>query len=201
MDIKTIVILILSLLLIFSVAGLGFLYIEIQTGNPPLLAGSFEPTPNPNLPSDLAVTDISIFFLTRDYQMLKAETHQISQPGSMVERVEIALQELLQGPRSRDLLPTLPQGTEVQSIFWSEPDQLIAVSFSPDLLKLKGMHAIEEWAIIYSIVNTITAQSTAFDLKVQLLVDGQLVPPEQTLWDWTEPFTKEKTFLYQEVQG
>lgn len=196
MDIRLILIAVLTILLILSLSGLGIMYIETRTFQPQNVALVIEPTPNPNLPSDLSIAEINVYFITEDYQLLKPETRHIPQPDSIVERVEMSLQELLEGPRSRDLLPTIPDGTTIRSVFWNEEDQLIAVNFSPELLKTKGMHALQEWSIIYSIVNTVAAQSSAYEVKVQILVDGK--PPVNTLWDWTKPFEEQITFRYQD---
>lgn len=196
MDIRIVLIAVLSILLILSLSGLGIMFIETRTFQPEMTNTNFEPTPNPNLPSDLSVAEITVYFVTEDYQLLKPETRHIQQPDSIAERVEMALQELMEGPRSRDLLPTIPEGTVLRSVFWNEEDELIAINFSSELLRIKGMHALEEWSIIYSIVNTVASQSSAYKIKVQILVEGK--PPVNTLWDWSKPFREQVAFIYQD---
>ncbi len=201
MDIRTWIIIVLSILLVFCLAGIGYLFLLVDDPMTGLADPDMaSPTPNPNLPSDITRTEIDVYFPTNDYMKLKSETRSVEQPASIEERVTVSLDELLKGPRSRELIQVIPTGTKVQSVFWSEPDSLVVVSFSQELLQNKPSHSLGEWALIYSIVNTIVSHSTAIE-NVNLLVDGHVAEARNTHWDWTSPFRKENTFVHLNVDS
>ncbi len=200
-DFRTLLILFLIVLLLCSLGVIGYLYsnTEFETVVIPVPQVTSTPTPVPtpkqeeNQP-DLTRMDIHLYFLTPNHRQLAVENREITSTHSITERIRQAVENLLEGPISRELINPIPKEAELQSVFWDEKEGRVYVSFTPSLLDNPTGHSLSEWATIYSIVNTVAAQSSAIK-DVQLLVDGQEVQSQQTLWDWSLPFEPDTTFV------
>ncbi|MGI6457173.1 MAG: GerMN domain-containing protein [bacterium] len=200
MDSRSILILTLAVLLIMCMGIIA--YLSTQSSTIPVQPLAIEPTPEAeeSYPSDQGLVEISLYFLNREYNQLVAEKRQIHQPGTIAERIEIGVQELIKGPRSPDLLPTIPDDIELQTIFWNDRDGKVYVVLSPEFLEKKPTHALGEWATIYSIVSTVCALSPAIQ-QVQIMSDGEIIDSKTTIWDWSRPYMMNDAFLQYEISS
>ncbi|MEG1537967.1 MAG: GerMN domain-containing protein, partial [Clostridiales bacterium] len=90
--------------------------------------------------------------------------------GEGVARTTI--QELIAGPTSQTLYPTIPSSTILEDINITK-DGLCIVDFSPELVEDHPGGSLAEQLTIYSIVNTLT-QFDSVD-KVRILVGGRVI--------------------------
>lgn len=195
MDTRTIVIITLSLLLLMAIAISGYFYWQLETQPDPF------PIPEPiriaqenPQPAD-GSERFDVFFLTPDHSQLIKETRMSLRSSVINERIRKALEELLNPQKiSSNLIAPIPAGTKLQCIFWNELDGRVYVSFSNELIVNAPGNTLDEWAIIYSIVNTVAAQSVAIK-DVQILVDGNVVNAPSLNWDWSRPFQSDQTFV------
>ncbi|MFW5993849.1 MAG: GerMN domain-containing protein [Halanaerobiaceae bacterium] len=94
--------------------------------------------------------EIKIYFATEDAMYLEPVTRTV--PGEDLYRE--AIEELVAGPKSGDLKPTVPEETEL--IDYSYEDGLIILNFNETLRSDHSGGSTGERLTIYSIVNTMT---------------------------------------------
>lgn len=136
---------------------------------------------------------VPLYFLSMDQRFLVRERRAVALKGRLEERLSAILRELLEGPKLRNLLRTIPPETRVQSLFWEEAQGRVVISLSREFLEHRPGHTLAEWASIYSLVNTVADQDSSIR-SVQILVDGELVE-DGTVWDLSEPFAPDHTFV------
>jgi spore germination protein GerM len=136
---------------------------------------------------------VPLYFLSMDQRLLVRERRAIALKGRLEERLTTIVEELLAGPRLRNLLRTIPPGTRLQSLFWDQSERCVVVSLSREFLDRRPGHALAEWASVYSLVNTVADHDSSIR-SVQILVDGELVE-EGALWDLSDPFAPDHTFV------
>ncbi|MFB3785941.1 MAG: GerMN domain-containing protein [bacterium] len=194
MDSRTNLIIALSVLLAASLATAGFLYWQLESQSDPI---PIPPEVIENEKAAPAFTNgitIDLYFLTMDHTQFAVEKRLILEPSSITGRIRQAMEELLRGTLSKNLIAPIPEQTKLQSVFFNEMDGRAYISFSKELIANNPGHALSEWAAIYSIVNTAAAQSAAVK-EVQILVDGEIINSDNTLWDWSLPFQPDPTFV------
>lgn len=202
MDFRTVLIAVL----LFLVAAMAVMLAMVQY--PPADGG---PVPFPGGPGSGAVPPQSaeapqsgnymrVYYLTHDQNQLHAERRLIVNTGPISARVERAMEAFLDGPKSSNLVSPVPSGTQLQSVFWSEQNRCVYISFSEEILKNHPGHALAEWGTIYAIVNTAAGQSPAVE-RVHILVDGREIANPNTLMDWSKPFEPDATFVLRTADG
>jgi spore germination protein GerM len=137
---------------------------------------------------------VPLYFLSSDHRLLVKERRTLVLSGRLEDRLEILVRALIGGPSARNLLPTIPEGTRLQSLFWDEAQKCVVLSLSREFIDSRPGHALAEWASIYSLVNTLADHDSAIQ-TVQILVEGELVE-DDLLWDLTEPLAPDKTFVF-----
>jgi len=115
------------------------------------------------------VRTVTLYFADSSESKLVAEERQVPK----VEGIgRLTMEELIKGPTTAGLKPTLPASTKLLDIN-IRPDGLAIVDFSGDLIKDLPASAQAEKLAIYSIVNTLTQFPTVD--KVEMRVDGKKV--------------------------
>ncbi|RJP24945.1 MAG: hypothetical protein C4527_17870 [Candidatus Omnitrophota bacterium] len=196
MDIKTVLIVLLFLLFLGCLSVVGYLFLQLESQQPqytlPVLpTPAIQNTPQSWEPQQ---TGVSVFYLTKDYTQLETEKRVIAHTDSLTERIHLALKELLRKPISSNLINPIPEGAQVENVFWSEAEGRVYLNFTEQLLSDTAGHALHEWAMIYAIVNT-TAELSPRIKDVQILVNGEIIQNSHTVWDWSLPFAPDKTFV------
>jgi germination protein M len=134
------------------------------------------------------MVNVEIYFGNDQADKLVAETRQI-EAGS--NRLKSAIEELIKGPESSDLVETIPEGTKLLNV--DVVNSIAYVNFSGDLsTKHWGGSAMENLTI-QSIVYTLTQ----FDdiKKVKILLDGSSAETIAGHLDITQPLTRDKSIL------
>jgi spore germination protein GerM len=116
-------------------------------------------------------TTVSLYFMDVEELKLTAEKREISQTATVVEQVKLTIAELIKGP-STDLMPTIPEETEVRTVFLDEKG-CAYVDFSRAISQNHPGGTTGELATIASIVNTLTANFPENIHKVQILIGGK----------------------------
>ncbi len=158
-----------------------------------------------SVPSESTATDedssafVPLYFLSAGQRSLVRERREVSLQGRIEERLETIVTELIAGPTLGNLLPTIPKGTQLLSLFWVKDKGCVIVNFSREFIDNSPGHVLAEWASVYSVVNSIADHDSAIR-SVQILVDGEIVEND-TLWDLSRPFAPDQTFvLYSPVE-
>ncbi len=112
--------------------------------------------------------EVVLYFATSDGTSLKSETRAIPKQEGLARAT---INQLIAGPKSEELLPTLPAATILEDI--NIAGGICTVDFSSDLLTDMSDDQSAQMLALYSIVNTLT-QFDSVDY-VRILVNGQAI--------------------------
>jgi len=115
--------------------------------------------------SEKKETEIVLYFSDQTAQYLVPEIRKINQTDYPEKQSII---ELIKGPSSNNLYPTIPQTTRVNALYVS--DNIAYIDLSSEIIKDHPGGSTGELLTVYSIVMTLTSFPEIE--KVQLLVDG-----------------------------
>jgi len=111
------------------------------------------------------VVEVNLYFSDSQAMYLVAEKRKISQAPSLAKQ---AIVELIKGPESSDLYPTIPEGTQVNEVYIV--DDIVYIDLSEEIFKNHPGGSSGELMTVYSIVNTLT--EIPMIKGVQILVEG-----------------------------
>ncbi|MFW5971942.1 MAG: GerMN domain-containing protein [Bacillota bacterium] len=144
----------LILIVLFLLIGLYFIYYSNGVNEQPEDMGN----------------SVKLYFSTKDAMYLKAERHEITSDLKFEE----TLNELIKGPDSASLNPTIPEGVKVLGL---EVDKGTAfINFNRALVENHWGGSTGEIMTVYSIVNTMTQFPEISSVKI--LIEGE---QEETL--------------------
>ena len=111
------------------------------------------------------IVEVNLYFSDSQAMYLVAEKRKISQAPSLARQ---AVVELIKGPESPDLYPTIPEGTQVNEVYIV--DDIVYIDLSEEIFKNHPGGSSGELMTVYSIVNTLTEIPPI--KGVQILVEG-----------------------------
>ncbi len=111
------------------------------------------------------MVEVNLYFSDSQAMYLVAEKRKISQAPSLARQ---AVVELIKGPESSDLYPTIPEGTQVNEVYIA--DDIVYIDLSEEIFENHPGGSSGELMTVYSIVNTLTEISPI--KGVQILVGG-----------------------------
>ncbi|HCL89943.1 MAG TPA: hypothetical protein DHW70_01260 [Candidatus Atribacteria bacterium] len=111
------------------------------------------------------LVEVNLYFSDSQAMYLVPEKRKISQTPSLARQAVI---ELIKGPESSELYPTIPGGTQVNEVYIV--DDIVYIDLSEEILKNHPGGSSGELMTVYSIVNTLTEIPPI--KGVQILVEG-----------------------------
>lgn len=162
-----VLVLALLALLYFSLDGLMDRYLRHPAAEPPAAPQE----PSLTLAEDMR--EVLLFYPRRDGTGLGVEHGRIFDLESPSARGKIVLERLSEGPKSADLAPALPKGSQVREL-WITPSGTAYVDFSAELGRNHPGGTTAETATVYSIVNSL-AYNIPEVRRVQILMEGREV--------------------------
>ena len=111
------------------------------------------------------MVEANLYFSDSQAMYLVPEKRKISQVPSLARQ---AVVELIKGPESSDLYPTIPEGTQVNEVYIV--DDIVYIDLSEEIFKNHPGGSSGELMTVYSIVNTLT--EIPMIKGVQILVEG-----------------------------
>lgn len=111
------------------------------------------------------LVEVNLYFSDSQAMYLVPEKRKISQTPSLARQAVI---ELIKGPESSELYPTIPGGTQVNEVYIV--DDIVYIDLSEEILKNHPGGSRGELMTVYSIVNTLTEIPPI--KGVQILVEG-----------------------------
>lgn len=111
------------------------------------------------------MVEVNLYFSDSQAMYLVPEKRKISQIPSLARQAVI---ELIKGPESSELYPTIPEGTQVIEVYIA--DDIAYIDLSEEIFKNHPGGSSGELMTVYSIVNTLTEIHTI--KGVQILVEG-----------------------------
>lgn len=156
---------------------LGILYGEDMLNNPVIS------------PDKTNRQTITLYFSDEQAMGLVKEERQIEVKQSQTLEYQI-LEQLIAGPSSEDLYPTIPEGTKIRNI--KTEDRVCYVDLSGEFVLKHSGGSTGEYLTIYSIVNSLTDPKNLETVKkVQFTVDGKKVTDFKGHMDLSKPFERD----------
>jgi spore germination protein GerM len=112
---------------------------------------------------------VKLLFTSEEAPLLFIEEKEILTGDNIEDQCYDTIQELIKGPTSKKLIPTLPPEAKLNSLFIT-PDGTAFVDFSKEIIKEQSGGTEQELLALYSIVNTIILNFPSIK-KVQILVN------------------------------
>ncbi|GAB4117407.1 MAG: hypothetical protein Kow00103_14130 [Candidatus Caldatribacteriota bacterium] len=110
--------------------------------------------------------EITLYFADNQANFLVPEKRLVSVSSTLAKQMIL---ELIKGPQTEGLYPTLPEGTKLSELYIAE--NIAYVDLSEEVIKNHPGGSAAEIMSIYSIVNTLTEIDSI--QAVQILVAGQ----------------------------
>lgn len=111
------------------------------------------------------MVEVNLYFSDSQAMYLVAEKRKIPQAPSLARQ---AVVELIKGPESSELYPTIPGGTQVNEVYIF--DDIAYIDLSKEIFENHPGGSSGELMTVYSMVNTLTEIPTI--KGVQILVEG-----------------------------
>ncbi len=116
---------------------------------------------------------IQVYF-TSDGASLQGQTYSLTKPLSPHERLRFSVETLLAGPASENYSSAVPANTKLRAAYLVQKD-LVVLDLSSEIRTQVLGGPMTEWLCAQALVNTVT-DNLPDVRRVQLLIDGQLVP-------------------------
>jgi hypothetical protein len=136
--------------------------------------------------------NVKLFFQAADRPGLAVEERPVTFSADLAGQVRAVVEELVKGPKTQALLPTLAPNTRVLEVFVSARG-IAYVDVSKEAQAIASGGSEAELITVYSVVNSLTANFPALK-KVQILVEDRpaatlaghvdltrALPPDMTL--------------------
>lgn len=117
---------------------------------------------------------VTLFFLARSDDSLREEKREIEGGTTTTEDAKRTVSELIKGPKSSGLSPTIPREARLLNLF-IDSSGTAYVDFSRRLRDGVSGGAQEELYTVFSIVDTLTSNFVQI-VRVQILVEGAEIP-------------------------
>ena len=114
---------------------------------------------------EIKEVEVNLYFADENAQYLIPESRKIVQTENLAKQT---ISELIKGPGSETLFPTIPETTRVKALYIS--DGIAYIDFSSEIIKDHPGGSAGELLTVYSIVMTLTSFPEIE--KVQILVEG-----------------------------
>ncbi len=174
----------LGVLLFFGIVYGGELLLRALRPSP-------SPTPRPTgvvtLPQEETM-DVIVYFANPDFTALVGEKRRIVKDERWMERI---LEELLEGPESKDLFNAIPSGTRLNAVFVE--GNTAYVDLSSEMAKNQAGGTSQEFLSVYAIVDTLTAFPGIEQVKI--LIDGKETPTLCGHIDISEPLRRDERII------
>ena len=138
---------------------------------------------------------VKLYFPLKDGSALGPETRSIREYPNKAEQARELVGELLKGPLTEGLIPSLPPDARVKAVFIDKKGTAF-VDFSREVQTEFPGGAWTETLALYSLTNTLTANFPEIT-QVQVLVEGEVVDTLAGHIDTSRPF-QAKTSLNKE---
>jgi germination protein M len=134
------------------------------------------------------ITKIKVYFGNDQGEKLVAESRDVDAHSNLLKT---AIEQLIAGPESKDLIDTIPEGTKLLNL--DVINSIAYVNFSSELSSKHWGGSTMESLTIQSIVNTLTQFGDI--KKVKILLDGQTAETIAGHLDISQPLTPDSSII------
>ncbi len=118
--------------------------------------------------------NVRLYFEWAEQDGLGSEEREVAFSPDLADQVRVVVGEMVKGPRSAELVSTLPAGTRVLEVF-VRAGGVVYVDLSGEARTGLPGGSRAELLTVYSVVNTIVTNFPSTS-RVQILVDDQVQP-------------------------
>jgi hypothetical protein len=118
--------------------------------------------------------NVRLYFEWADQDGLASEEREVAFSPDLAQQLRIVVEEMVKGPTTAGLVPTLNAGTRVLEVF-VRAGGIVYVDLSGEVRADQTGGSRAELLTVYSVVNTIVTNFPS-TRRVQILVDDQAVP-------------------------
>jgi germination protein M len=130
--------------------------------------------------------EVKIYFADEDASTLVAESRFVMFGAGIPVDAKTIMAEIIKGPRSDLLLPTVPAGTRLLAAY--ELGDLLVLDFTHELRTNHVGGSTGELMTVYSIVNTLTENLKSVK-RIRMLVEGEEIENLAGHIDLTKPLS------------
>jgi len=116
--------------------------------------------------------EINLYFSSADAKKLVIEKREILQQPNLVEETREVIEELIRGPRDKNLTKTLPPQTKLRSLFLDFNEATAYVDFTETISRYSSGGSTGEVLSVYSVTNSIIDNFPEVKL-VKILINGE----------------------------
>ncbi len=132
--------------------------------------------------------EVTLYFANLQAKKLVAEKREIFIQPNKVKEIRELVEELIRGPRNKDLARTLPPQAKLRSLYIDFNEAIAYVDFSGNIAKYFPGGSSGEILLIYSISNSIIDNFPEVKL-VKILINGEEAQTLAGHIDLTRPLT------------
>lgn len=151
-----------------------------------LLPGRTSPLPLPPVSVDRKEREIKIYFADEEAAKLVPEKRRAKLGAGKAADARTIVAEIIKGPRSDTLLPTVPAGARLLNAY--ELGDLLVLDFTHEIRTNHMGGSAGELLTVYSIVNTLAANLEGIK-RIRMLVEGEEVETLTGHLDLTKPLS------------
>lgn len=133
-----------------------------------------------------------LYFATEDAAYLTEEKRELPKSEEVNNQIKLVVKELIKGPTSSNLSPTLPGETVLREVYLEEG--ICFLDFGQELRDNHPGGSSGEELTIFSLVNTLTHNFSQIE-KVQILIEGKEVETLVGHIDLSIPLREKKSLL------
>jgi len=134
----------------------------------------------------------TLYFGTEDASGVAREVRWLPEAAeTLEERVEMLVEALIDGPRTLQLVASIPPGTRLRSV--RIDGDLVTLDFSAEIAANHPGGSAGELTTVYSVVNTLTEVEGV--RAVQWLVEGRVVESLAGHMDLTRPIGRNESLI------
>lgn len=126
--------------------------------------------------------------------ILKAESRLVLKQKFLEDAPKVIIEELIKGPGSKNLLPTIPNGTKIISV--KRKLNIVFINLSEDFVENHGGGSSGEEITVYSIVNSLTELKDVGE--VQFLIEGKKLEEYKGHLVFDKPFRRNGCLIEKE---
>lgn len=138
-----------------------------------------------------------VYFYDAEHDSLIRQTATLPmawKPENLPQLAPLAAAQMFQPPVSSSIVPAIPQGTRIETIFYEEPRRLVYVNLSEEYFVNHPGGVLEGWASLYALVNTLCSLSPSIE-QVMILRQGHVLREGPGGWDYSRPYRPDETLV------
>lgn len=135
---------------------------------------------------EMGTRSVTVYFGRRDGDGLIGETRTIQARRHRDEEVEAVMEELVQGPRDRNAVRTLPDNTRLRRAWYDDTQRQLYLDFNRAIVSAEMAGSATETLTVGAILRTIAVDFPEVS-AVQILVEGLEVETLGGHLDLTRP--------------